>query len=136
MAVKDWRKSREQMEREAIAALAELVADEDGALPPEELATLTILTAHQVPELVAMGAFAEGELDDAALAAMAVVVDIAAGWDDEAEAVAEYVAELDEHDILRLRRNARVWAAAVWGQMVPLSEAEKLTTLDALRHGD
>lgn len=132
MAVKDWRKSREQMEREAIAALAELVADEEGALPPREAATLAIVTAHQVPELVEMGAFNEGDLDDEAMQAMAVVVDIAAGWDDEAETIGEYVAELDEHDLMRLGRAVRPWARAVWEQMVPLSELEKQTTLDSL----
>lgn len=134
MAVKDWRKSREQMERESIAALAELVAEAD-ALDPREAAILAIVTAHQVPELVAMGAFTEGELDDEALGAMAVVVDIAAGWDDEAEAIEEYAGELDDHDLARLGRAARTWARAVWDQMVPLSPEEKQTTLASLRPG-
>lgn len=133
MAIQDWRKSREHMEREAIAALAELVADEDGALPLREAATLAIITAHQVPELVEMGAFAEGDLDDEAMSAMAVVVDIAAGWDDAAEGIGDYVGSLDEHDLMRLARAVRPWAVAVWAQMVPLSEAEKETTLASLR---
>ncbi|MEN0077012.1 MAG: hypothetical protein AAGC69_21695 [Paracraurococcus sp.] len=135
MAIQDWRKSREQMEREAIAALAELVADAEGELPLRDAAALAIVTAHQVPELVEMGAFAEGDLDDAAMEAMAVVVDIAAGWDDEEERIGSYVASLDEHDLLRLTRAAHPWAVAVWRQMVPLSEAEKETTLASLRRG-
>ena len=135
MAIQDWRKSREQMEREAIAALAELVADTEAALPLRDVAALAVVTAHQVPELVEMGAFAEGDLDDAAMQAMAVVVDIAAGWEDEAERIGTYVASLDEHDLARLSRAAHAWAAAVWAQMVPLSEAEKETTLASLRQG-
>ncbi|MDO9710211.1 hypothetical protein [Paracraurococcus lichenis] len=133
MAVRDWRKAREQMEREAIAALAELVADEEGALPPRDMATLAVVTAHQVPELVEMGAFQAGDFDDAALEAMAVVVDVAAGWEDEEEPLAGFVEDLDEHDLMRLGRAARVWARAVWTQMVPFSELEKQTTLDSLR---
>jgi hypothetical protein len=135
MAVQDWRKAREHMEREAIAALAELISDEDGALPPRDRAALAIVTAHQVPELVEMGAFTEGDFDDEALGAMAVVVDIASGWNDEEEALTDYVGGLDEHDLMRLERAARLWAGAVWDQMVPLSEAEKETTLGALRPG-
>lgn len=135
MAVKDWRRSREQMQREAIAALADLLVAEEEALATPEAATLAIIAAHQVPELVEMGAFAAGDFDDEALAAMAVVVDIAANWEDEAEPIAGFVAGLDEHDLRRLGRAARVWAAAVWAQMVPLSEAEKQTTMDALRQG-
>jgi hypothetical protein len=133
MAIQDWRKSREHMEREAIAALAELVADEEGALPLREAATLAIVTAHQVPELVEMGAFQEGDLDDEAMNAMAVVVDIAAGWDDAGEGIGEYVESLDEHDLMRLSRAAHPWAAAVWAQMVPLSPEEKETTLASLK---
>ncbi len=133
MAVQDWRKSREHMEREAIAALAELVEDPDGTLDPREAAMLAIVTAHQVPELVEMGAFEEGDFDDAAMNAMAVVVDIAAGWDDEDEAIDEFVGDLDEHDLMRLGRAARTWARAVWDQMVPLSAEEKQTTLASLR---
>jgi Lon protease-like protein len=133
MAVQDWRKARGHMEREAIAALAELVAAEDGALPLREAATLAIVTAHQVPELVEMGAFTEGDFDEDAMNAMAVVVDIAAGWDDEAESITEYVEGLDEHDLMRLARAAKTWAGAVWAQMVPLSEAEKEATLASLK---
>jgi hypothetical protein len=133
MAVQDWRKSREQMEREAITALAELTAGFGGEVALREMASLIIVTAHQVPELVEMGAFLEGDLDDEAMAAMAVVVDIAAGWDDEEEAVEDYTGELDEHDLTRLAGHARVWAAAVWETMVPLSVEEKETTLAALR---
>src|SRR3954454_1603845 len=117
------------MEREAIAALAELVMNEDGRLPLREAAALAVVTAHQVPELVEMGAFEAGDLDDEAMNATAVVVDIASGWDDESESVAEYVEGLDKHDLERLARHSQAWAAAVWAQMVPLSEAEKETTL-------
>jgi hypothetical protein len=133
MAVQDWRKSREHMEREAIAALAELSLNEDGRMPLREAAALAIVTAHQVPELVEMGAFEAGDLDDDAMNATAVVVDIASGWDDESENVAEYVASLDEHDLERLSRYSQAWAAAVWQQMVPLSEAEKETMLASLK---
>lgn len=133
MAIQEWRKAREHMEREAIAALAELVMNEDGRLPLRESAALAIVTAHQVPELVEMGAFEAGDLDDEAMNATAVVVDIASGWDDEGESVADYVESLDEHDLERLARHAQLWAAAVWRQMVPLSEAEKETTLASLK---
>ena len=133
MAVQDWRKSREHMEREAIAALAELSMNEGGRMPLREAAALAVVTAHQVPELVEMGAFEAGDLDDDAMNATAVVVDIASGWDDEGETVAEYVESLDEHDLERLSRYAQAWAAAVWQQMVPLSEAEKETTLASLK---
>jgi len=133
MAIQEWRKSREHMEREAIAALAELVMNEDGRLPLREAAALAVVTAHQVPELVEMGAFEAGDLDDEAMNATAVVVDIASGWDDEGESIAEYVQSLDEHDLERLARHGQLWAAAVWQQMVPLSEAEKETTLASLK---
>jgi hypothetical protein len=133
MAIQEWRKAREYMEREAIAALAELVVNEDGRLPLREAAALAVVTAHQVPELVEMGAFETGDLDDEAMNATAVVVDIASGWDDEGESVAEYVESLDEHDLERLSRHAQLWAAAVWQQMVPLSESEKETTLASLK---
>jgi hypothetical protein len=133
MAIQEWRKAREHMEREAIAALAELVTNEHNRLPLREAAALAVVTAHQVPELVEMGAFEAGDLDDEAMNATAVVVDIASGWDDEGESVAEYVESLDEHDLERLARHSREWAAAVWQQMVPLSEAEKETTLASLK---
>ena len=133
MGIQEWRKAREHMEREAIAALAELVVNEDGRLPLREAAALAVVTAHQVPELVEMGAFEAGDLDDEAMNATAVVVDIASGWDDEGESVAEYVESLDAHDLERLARHSQVWAAAVWQQMVPLSEAEKETTLASLK---
>ena len=135
MAIKDWRRSREQMEREAIAALAELAFGDATDVPPRQHAALIIVTAHQVPELVEMGAFLEGDLDDDAMAATAVVVDIAAGWDDEDEGIGDYVAGLDAHDLERLASHARIWAAAVWEMMVPLSEDEKAATLASL-HGD
>ena len=133
MATQEWRKAREHMEREAIAALAELTLNEGGRMPLREAAALAVVTAHQVPELVEMGAFEVGDLDDEAMNATAVVVDIASGWDDEGESVAEYVESLDEHDLERLARHSREWAAAVWQQMVPLSEAEKETTLASLK---
>ena len=133
MATNEWQKPREAMEREAIAALAELSTHPEGGLPPADAASLAIVTANQVPELVDLGAFTPGDLDDEALAAMAIVVDVAAGWDDEAESLAEYVDSLDEHDLTRLSRAAPAWAQAVWTQMVPLSEAEKETTLASLK---
>jgi hypothetical protein len=133
MATQEWRKAREHMEREAIAALAELTLNEGGRMPLREAAALAVVTAHQVPELVEMGAFEVGDLDDEAMNATAVVVDIASGWDDEGESVEEYVESLDEHDLERLSRHAQLWAAAVWQQMVPLSEAEKETTLASLK---
>ena len=133
MAIQEWRKAREYMEREAIAALAELSLNEDGRMPLREAAALAVVTAHQVPELVEMGAFETGDLDDEAMNATAVVVDIASGWDDEGESVAEYVETLDEDDLERLSRHAQAWAAAVWQQMVPLSESEKETTLASLK---
>ena len=133
MAIEDWRKPREDMQREAIAALAALATDTAGGLEPLEMARLAILAAHQVPELVELGAFEAGDLDDEAMNATAVVVDIASGWDDEDEDIAEYVDSLDEHDLTRLGRTARAWATAVWAQMVPLSEPEKATVLASLR---
>lgn len=132
MAIEDWRKPRERMEREALEALAVLIA---GSPPPQDAARRTILAAHQVPELVELGAFAPGDLDDEALAAMAVVVDIAAGWDDAAEAIDDYVQALEPEELERLHRAARPWAQAVWTQMVRLEAAEKQARLDALRRG-
>ena len=85
MAIEDWRKPRDEMQREAIAALAALATDAAGGLEPLEMARLAILAAHQVPELVELGAFETGDLDDEAMNATAVVVDIASGWDDEDE---------------------------------------------------
>ena len=60
-------------------------------------------------------------------------VDEGSFTNDEDESVTEYVESLDEHDLERLSRYAQAWAAAVWQQMVPLSEAEKETTLASLK---
>lgn len=126
MATAEWLKPAPVMAAEAIATLADLVGDR---VPPAALAARIAITAHQIPELVEAGAFHEGDLDDEAMAAMAIVVDIAAGWDDEAETIDDFVAELDEHDLARLGRAARLWARAVWATMVPLSPAEKAARL-------
>ena len=133
MATADWRKPRTTMVAEAIGTIAELTVFQAGDAPLREMATRIIITAHQIPVLVAMGGFHEGDLDDDAMGAMAIVVDIAAGWDDEEETIGEFVASLDDHDLGRLIGAARLWALGVWEMMVPLSEAEKQATLDALR---
>jgi hypothetical protein len=133
MAVEEWRKPREQMEREAITALAELTAGHAGEAPLREVAALAIIAAHQIPELVELGAFPPGELDPEAMRAMVVVTDIAAGWDDEAESIEDYVGGIEADDLARLAGAARIWARGVWERMVPLSTLEKQKTLAALR---
>lgn len=135
MAVSDWRKPLEIMEREAITALAELTSGYAGEMALREMAALVVVTAHQVPELVERGVFPPGELDDEALRAMAVVVDIAATWDDETEGIEAFVGGLDPEDLARLAGASRIWARAVWDEMVPLGAAEKERTLAALRRG-
>ena len=95
MAIKDWHKPLEVMEREAIATLAELTAADPDEPLTREMAARVVATAHQIPELVERGAFPPGELDDEAMQAMAVVVDIAAAWEDEAESLREFIAGLD-----------------------------------------
>jgi hypothetical protein len=104
------------MAAEAVATLREVVS---GETPPAAMAGAIIIAAHQVPELVERGVFQAGELDAEAMAAMAVVVDIAADWEDEAESIGEYVDVLDEQDLMQLARAARVWARAVLETMVP-----------------
>ena len=133
MAVAEWRKPLEIMEREAIAALAGLTAGQAGAMPPREMAALVVRTAHQIPELVEAGVFPPGDLDEAAMRAMAVVVDLAAAWEDEAEGIAEFVGGIEAGDLARLAEAAPVWARAVWEGMVPLGAAEKAEALAALR---
>jgi hypothetical protein len=135
MAIKDWHKPLEVMEREAIATLAELTAADPDEPPTREMAARVVATAHQIPELVERGAFPPGELDDEAMRAMAVVVDIAAAWEDEAESLREFVASLDAEDLARLGAAAHLWARAVWEEMVPLGAAEKERVLAAYRRG-
>jgi hypothetical protein len=133
MATTEWRKPRTAMLAEATATIAELTVFQAGDTPLRELAARIAITAHQIPTLVELGAFREGDLDDEAMGAMAIVVDIAAGWDDEDESIAEFVDSLDDHDLARLAGAARLWAQGVWETMVPLSPAEKQATLAALR---
>lgn len=116
MATAEWHKPPRIMAEEATATLRAIVS---GETPPAAMAGAIIIAAHQVPELVEAGLFREGSLDDAAMEATAIVVDIAADWDDEAESIAEFVATLDEHDLAQLARAARVWALAVLTEMVP-----------------
>ncbi|MBC4014504.1 hypothetical protein ACFQU2_23900 [Siccirubricoccus deserti] len=134
MATAEWRKPRATMRAEAITTIAELTVFKGGDASLREMAARITITAHQIPVLVEMGAFREGDLDDEAMGAMAIVVDIAAGWDDEAESIEEFVDTLDDHDLARLAGAARLWAHGVWETMVPLSPAEKQATLAALRH--
>lgn len=134
MAVEDWKKSLPQMRQEAVTALAELAAGRQQAqAPPRETAALVLVTAHQIPELVEAGEFAQGDLDAEAMRAMVVVVDLAAAWDDEEESIESYVGGLDDQDLRALLAASGPWAAAVWETMVPLSAEEKRRTLDALR---
>jgi hypothetical protein len=133
MATGEWRKPREQMEREAITALAELAAGYAGEAPLRELAALAVIASRQIPELVEMGAFPPGELGPEAMRAMVVVTDIAAGWDDVAERIEEFVGGIEDDDLARLAGAARIWARSVWETMVPLSPLDKQKTLAALR---
>ncbi len=134
MALSEWKKDLDLMRREAIAAIAELASGRQQArAPARETAALAIVTAHQIPELVEAGEFQPGDLDDAAMRAVATVVDIAAGWDEEEEELAEFVGGLDEDDLRDLIVATGPWARGVWETMVPLDEAQKLRTMAALR---
>lgn len=133
MATGEWRKPREQMEREAITALAELAAGYAGEAPLREMAALAVIASRQIPELVDMGVFPHGELGPDAMRAMVVVTDIAAGWDDERERIEEFVGGIENDDLARLAGAARIWAHGVWETMVPLSPLDKQKTLAALR---
>src|SRR5690606_31968420 len=97
-------------------------------------AALAIVTAHQIPELVEAGEFQAGDLDDVAMRAMATVVDIAAGWDEEGEDLQAYAGSLDEDELRDLVVATDPWARGVWETMVPLDEEEKRRTLAALRN--
>jgi hypothetical protein len=116
MATTEWRKPPAMMAAEATATLRAILA---GATPPAALAGAIIIAAHQVPELVEAGLFRAAELDDAGMEAMAVIVDIAADWEDEVESLDEFLATFDEEDYALLNRAARPWAAAVLALMVP-----------------
>lgn len=133
MAIGEWRKPREQMEREAITALAELAAGYAGEAPLRDMARLAVIASRQIPELVDMGVFRRGELGPDAMRAMVVVTDIAAGWDDERESIEEFVGGIENDDLARLAGAARIWARGVWETMVPLSPVDKQKTLAALR---
>ncbi|MBW8269604.1 hypothetical protein [Caldovatus aquaticus] len=133
MATEEWKKDLARMRAEAIAAIAALASGRQQATAPaRETAALAIIAAHQIPELVEAGAFRPGDLDDHAMRAMATVVDIAAGWDDEAEALEAYVGSLAEDELRDLIVAAGPWARGVWETMVPLDEEEKRRTLAAL----
>lgn len=135
MAVEEWRKPVPQMQREAISALAELASGRQQAQAPlRETAALVTIAAHQVPALVEAGAFRPGDLDDEAMQAMAVVVDIAAAWDPETEGIESFVGGLDEDDLMRLASASALWAKAVWDDMVPLPEAEKARLVAGMRN--
>ena len=134
MALSEWKKDLDLMRQEAIAAIAELASGRQQArAPARETAALAIVTAHQIPELVEAGEFQPGDLDDAAMRAVATVVDIAAGWDEEEEELAEFVGGLDEDDLRDLIVATGPWARGVWETMVPLDEEEKRRTMAALR---
>ncbi|MBX6373401.1 MAG: hypothetical protein IRZ13_04090 [Acetobacteraceae bacterium] len=135
MAIEEWKKDIPEMRQEAISAIAELAAGRQQArAPARETAALAIVTAHQIPELVEAGEFRPGDLDDLAMRAMATVVDIAAGWDDEEESLEEYVGSLDEDELRDLIVATGPWARGVWETMVPLDEEEKRRTIEALRY--
>ncbi len=114
MAVEEWQKAPSTMAAEAIATLQAVLA---GEIPPAAMAGAIIIAAHQVPELVEAGVFQAAEFDDAAMEAMAAIVDIAADWDDEHESLVAFVATLDEEDFVSINRAARPWAQAVLIQM-------------------
>ncbi|GGG43350.1 hypothetical protein GCM10010964_33450 [Caldovatus sediminis] len=134
MAIEQWKKDIAQMRREAISAIAELASGRQQArAPARETAALAIVAAHQIPELVEAGEFRPGDLDDVAMRAMATVVDIAAGWDEEQEDLEEYVGSLAEDELRDLIVATGPWARGVWETMVPLDEEEKRRTMAALR---
>lgn len=134
MATEEWKKDIAQMRQEAISAIAELASGrQQASAPARETAALAIVTAHQIPELVEAGEFRPGDLDDLAMRAMATVVDIAAGWDEEEEDLEEYVGTLEEAELRDLIVATGPWARGVWETMVPLDEEEKRRTMAALR---
>lgn len=102
---------------EAVAALADLAHGRAG--DAKATARLAIATALQVPDLLDAGLLRPGDLDDEALAAMAVVIDAAAAFDDEEETLDEFIAELEADDLRNIAAAARPWAAAVYADMVP-----------------
>lgn len=102
---------------EAVAALADLAHGRAG--DAKATAQLAIATALQIPDLLDAGLLRPGDLDDEALAAMAVVIDAAAAFDDEEETLAEFVAELEADDLRNIAAASRPWAAAVYADMVP-----------------
>ena len=116
MATAEWQKPPASMAAEAKATLQTILT---GGQPPALMAGAIIIAAHQVPALVEAGLFRAAELDDAAMAATAAIVDIAADWDDEAESLEAFLATLDEEDFSVLNRAAKPWAAAVLALMVP-----------------
>jgi hypothetical protein len=135
MAIEQWKKDIAQMRREAISAIAELASGRQQArAPARETAALAIVAAHQIPELVEAGEFRPGDLDDVAMRAMATVVDIAAGWDEEQEDLEEYVGSLEEDELRDLIVATGPWARGVWETMVPLDEEEKRRTMEAFRN--
>jgi hypothetical protein len=102
---------------EAVASLAALAGGAAG--DTKATAERAIATALQIPDLLDAGLLRPGDLDDEALAAMAVVIDAAAAFDDEEETLAEFVAELEADDLRNIAAAARPWAAAVYADMVP-----------------
>lgn len=112
-----WERPPAAMLPEAVAALAALAEGRGG--DAEATVVLAIVTAHQVPELLDAGLLRPGDLDDAALEAMAVVIDAAAAWDEDEESLEEFVAGLEPDDVRNIAAAARPWAAAVFTDMVP-----------------
>lgn len=112
-----WEHPPAAMLEEAVAALAALAEGRAG--DAEATVTLAIVTAHQVPELLDAGLLRPGDLDDAALEAMAVVIDAAAAWDEDEESLEDFVAGLEPDDLRNIAAAARPWAAAVFADMVP-----------------
>jgi len=102
---------------EAVAALAAL--SEGRAGDAKATAMLAITTAIQIPDLLDAGLLRPGDLDDDALAAMAVVIDAAAAFEEEEETLAEFVADLQANDLRNIAAAALPWAAAVYADMVP-----------------
>ena len=102
---------------ETVAALSALAEGRAG--DAKSTAQLAIATALRIPDLLDAGLLRPGDLDDEALAAMAVVFDAAAAFDDEEETLAEFVAELEADDLRNIAAAARPWAAAVYADMVP-----------------
>jgi hypothetical protein len=112
-----WELPPAAMLADAVATLAALAAGQAG--DAEATAIRAIIAAHQVPELLDAGLLRPGDLDDDALAAMAVVIDAAAAWDEDEESLEEFVAGLEPDDLRNIVGAARPWAAAVHADMVP-----------------